>query len=201
MDLVVQATPTGMPGTEPKTQEHDQLLAGSVGSSVDSPMTGSLGGVSPDHPTGQETAPDPALLPERGVLGVFGFRRPVDPAGQSAHSPGIYLSPDFNATEPVIGGGSGDHPSSTRSPTSPVASGPVTVAGVDASWFGAGQLVVDLVYDPVRTPFLLEAERHGAAVRSGLGMLVHQAARQIIFWTGAEPPLDVMWKVVRDRPV
>jgi shikimate dehydrogenase len=201
VDLVVQATPTGMPGTEPKTQEHGQLLAGSVGSSVDSPMTGPLGGVSPDHPTGQETAPDPALLPERGVLGVFGFRRPVDPAGQSAHAPGIYLSPDFSASEPVIGGGSGGHPSSTRSPTSPVASGPVTVAGVDASWFGAGQLVVDLVYDPVRTPFLLEAERHGAAVRSGLGMLVHQAARQIIFWTGAEPPLDVMWKVVRDRPV
>jgi shikimate dehydrogenase len=196
MDLVVQATPTGMPGTEPKTQ----VVTGSVSPSVDSSMARSLSGASPRHPMGQDTAPDPALLPERGVLGVFGFRRPVDPAGQSAQAESVYASSDLSATEPVIGGGSGDHPSSTRLPTSLVASGPVTVAGVDASWFGAGQLVVDLVYDPVRTPFLIEAERHGAAVRSGLGMLVHQAARQIIFWTGAAPPLDVMWKVVRDRP-
>jgi shikimate dehydrogenase len=51
----------------------------------------------------------------------------------------------------------------------------------------------------VRTPFLLGAEQHGAAVRSGLGMLVHQAARQIVFWTGTAPPLDVMWNIVRDR--
>jgi shikimate dehydrogenase len=70
------------------------------------------------------------------------------------------------------------------------------VAGVDPSWFGAGQLVVDLVYDPPLTPFLLEAERHGATVRNGLGMLVYQAARQIRIWTGVEPPLRVMWAVV-----
>jgi len=70
------------------------------------------------------------------------------------------------------------------------------VAGVDPSWFGAGQLVVDLVYDPPVTPFLLEALRQGATVRNGLGMLVYQAARQIRLWTGAEPPLDVMWAVV-----
>lgn len=70
------------------------------------------------------------------------------------------------------------------------------VAGVDPSRFGAGQLIVDLVYDPALTPFLLEAKRHGAKVRNGLGMLVHQAARQIRLWTGSEPPLSVMWGVV-----
>ncbi|MGD0285452.1 MAG: shikimate dehydrogenase [Acidimicrobiales bacterium] len=70
------------------------------------------------------------------------------------------------------------------------------IAGVDPSWFGAGQLIVDLVYDPPLTPFLLEARRQGAAVRSGLGMLVYQAARQIRLWTGEEPPLSVMWAVV-----
>jgi shikimate dehydrogenase len=70
------------------------------------------------------------------------------------------------------------------------------VAGVDPSWFGAGQLVVDLVYDPPLTPFLLEAQGHGASVRNGLGMLVYQAARQIRLWTGTEPPLGVMWAVV-----
>ena len=56
--------------------------------------------------------------------------------------------------------------------------------------------MVDLVYDPPLTPFLLEARRQGATVRNGLGMLVHQAAHQIRLWTGAEPPLSVMWSVV-----
>ena len=74
--------------------------------------------------------------------------------------------------------------------------GAAIIAGVDPSWFGAGQLVVDLVYDPPFTPFLLEAQRQGATVRNGLGMLVYQAARQIRLWTGAEPPLSVMWGVV-----
>jgi shikimate dehydrogenase len=70
------------------------------------------------------------------------------------------------------------------------------IAGVDPLRFGSGQLVVDLVYDPPLTPFLLEARRKGANVRNGLGMLVHQAARQIEIWTGAEPPVSDMWAVV-----
>jgi shikimate 5-dehydrogenase len=87
-------------------------------------------------------------------------------------------------------GSVGDDPSSPPNP------GPTLVAGVDPGWFGSGQLVVDLVYDPPLTPFLLEAERSGATVRNGLGMLVHQAARQISLWTGMEAPLGVMWDVV-----
>ena len=74
--------------------------------------------------------------------------------------------------------------------------GSAVVAGVDPSWFGSGQLVVDLVYDPPLTPFLAEARRQGATVRNGLGMLVYQATRQIRLWTGAEPPLSAMWAVV-----
>ena len=70
------------------------------------------------------------------------------------------------------------------------------VAGVDPSWFGAGQLVVDLVYDPPLTPFLAASQAQGATVRNGLGMLVYQAARQIRLWTGAEPPREVMWAAV-----
>ncbi|MGO9963798.1 MAG: shikimate dehydrogenase family protein [Acidimicrobiales bacterium] len=74
------------------------------------------------------------------------------------------------------------------------------VSGVDPSWFGAGQLVVDLVYDPPLSPFLAEARRQGATVRNGLGMLVYQAARQIRLWTGAQPPLSAMWAAVADLP-
>ena len=91
-----------------------------------------------------------------------------------------------------------------RRPRLSAETGSAVVAGVDPSKFGAGQLVVDLVYDPPLTPFLLEASRQGATVRNGLGMLVHQAAHQIRLWTGADPPLSVMWSVVggdasRDR--
>jgi shikimate dehydrogenase len=69
-------------------------------------------------------------------------------------------------------------------------------AGVEPSRFGSGQIVVDLVYDPVETPFLAEAGRCGATTRNGLGMLVHQAALQVARWTGAAPPLEVLRRAV-----
>lgn len=57
---------------------------------------------------------------------------------------------------------------------------------------GAGQVVVDMVYAPRETALLREAAARGARVRGGIGMLVHQAARQIRIWTGEQPPLDAM---------
>ncbi|MGD0220164.1 MAG: shikimate dehydrogenase [Acidimicrobiales bacterium] len=56
-----------------------------------------------------------------------------------------------------------------------------------------GQLVVDVVYEPPVTEFSTLAARRGARVRNGLGMLVHQAARQVALFTGETPPLDVMF--------
>ena len=64
---------------------------------------------------------------------------------------------------------------------------------------GRGQLVVDLVYHPAETPFLRAAAARGAVVRNGLGMLVHQAARQVALFTGQEAPLEVMWEAVAGR--
>jgi shikimate dehydrogenase len=59
-----------------------------------------------------------------------------------------------------------------------------------------GQLVVDLVYRPAHTVFLLRAAERGASVRNGLGMLVHQAALQVELFTGRTAPVDVMWAAV-----
>jgi shikimate dehydrogenase len=59
-----------------------------------------------------------------------------------------------------------------------------------------GQLVVDLVYRPSRTLFLELALASGARIRNGLGMLVHQAARQVEFFTGLTAPIEVMWASV-----
>jgi shikimate dehydrogenase len=55
--------------------------------------------------------------------------------------------------------------------------------------------VMDLVYNPLRTRLLREAEAAGCGVITGLPMLVHQGAEQIRIWTGMEPPVDLMSRV------
>jgi shikimate dehydrogenase len=58
----------------------------------------------------------------------------------------------------------------------------------------AGQVAADLVYAPRPTPWLAAAAAAGAVGLDGLGMLVHQAAAQLVLWTGAEPPVGAMWQ-------
>jgi shikimate dehydrogenase len=59
---------------------------------------------------------------------------------------------------------------------------------------GAGQVAADLVYVPRRTAWLSEAAAAGATTLDGLGMLVHQAAAQLVLWTGEDPPVEAMWQ-------
>ncbi len=59
------------------------------------------------------------------------------------------------------------------------------------------QVVVDLVYQPRRTPLLAEAERRGARPVDGLGMLVHQAAVAVQLWTGVVPDTAAMTDAAR----
>lgn len=51
-------------------------------------------------------------------------------------------------------------------------------------------LVTDLVYTPLKTQFLIEAEARGASVVDGLGMLLHQAAPGFERWFGHRPEVD-----------
>lgn len=60
------------------------------------------------------------------------------------------------------------------------------------------QIVVDLVYHPLRTPWLVAAEQVGAHTIDGLGMLVHQAALQQLLWLGALPDVAVMRRAAQD---
>jgi len=55
-----------------------------------------------------------------------------------------------------------------------------------------GLLVYDLVYNPVKTRLLREAETVGARTLSGLKMLVYQGAEAFKLWTGLEPPTGLM---------
>lgn len=67
----------------------------------------------------------------------------------------------------------------------------------DATSLSSRQVVADLVYHPLDTPLLRAARDVGAVTVGGLGMLVHQAARQLHLWTGCEPPIEVMAAAAR----
>jgi shikimate dehydrogenase len=56
----------------------------------------------------------------------------------------------------------------------------------------AGAFVADLTYRD--TDLLVSARQQGFGTLDGLGMLVHQGARQFSLWTGLDAPLDVMWQ-------
>lgn len=53
-----------------------------------------------------------------------------------------------------------------------------------------GAVVNDLVYNPLKTTFLAEAEQRGATIVDGLGMLLHQAAPGFERWFGPTPAVD-----------
>jgi shikimate dehydrogenase len=60
-------------------------------------------------------------------------------------------------------------------------------------------VVMDLVYNPLKTRFLAEAEKLGCVTVDGVSMFVHQGAVQFELWTGKKAPVDVMRKVVLDE--
>lgn len=64
--------------------------------------------------------------------------------------------------------------------------------GLEPKRLGPGQLVADLVYAPATTPLLWAARAQGAGTCTGLGMLIHQAARQVSLWTGRAPSVEAM---------
>ncbi len=55
-----------------------------------------------------------------------------------------------------------------------------------------GRLVYDLVYNPLRTRLIKEAELGGCQTIGGLDMLVAQAERQFEWWTGERPETEVL---------
>ncbi len=58
--------------------------------------------------------------------------------------------------------------------------------------FPRSAVAFDLVYRPMQTQFLRDAERAGAQTIGGIGMLVHQGAAAFKLWTGRDAPVAVM---------
>ena len=53
-------------------------------------------------------------------------------------------------------------------------------------------MVCDLVYNPLQTRFLRQAQAEGLKTIDGVGMVVHQGAKAYEIWTGQSPPTDLM---------
>lgn len=63
--------------------------------------------------------------------------------------------------------------------------------------FVNGQIVFDLIYNPLKTKLLQIAESQGATVIDGLRMLVHQGAKSFELWTGEEMPVEKINKALK----
>jgi shikimate dehydrogenase len=64
--------------------------------------------------------------------------------------------------------------------------------GIRPDWLKPAQFIADLIYAPATTALLAAARRAGSSGSNGLGMLIHQAGRQVELWTGRPPPLEAM---------
>jgi len=53
-----------------------------------------------------------------------------------------------------------------------------------------GTVVSDLIYNPYKTKFLIEAEKNGAIIQNGIGMFVNQGALAFEEWTGIFPDTE-----------
>ena len=72
---------------------------------------------------------------------------------------------------------------------------------LDAALLDSATVVMDLVYNPLKTRLLTEAEKIGCTTVDGLSMFVHQGAVQFELWTGQKAPVDIMRRVVLDELV
>ena len=67
---------------------------------------------------------------------------------------------------------------------------------VPESLLRPGLVVMDIVYNPLRTRLLAAAAARGAETVDGLGMFVGQGALQFELWTGRPAPVETMRRVV-----
>jgi shikimate dehydrogenase len=69
---------------------------------------------------------------------------------------------------------------------------------VDAGILNAKMVVMDAVYNPMKTRLLKEAEKRGCKTVDGVAMFVYQGARQFSLWTGLAAPVEKMREAVAE---
>jgi len=60
------------------------------------------------------------------------------------------------------------------------------------------QVVMDIVYAPMKTRLLQEAETSGCRIINGLEMLLYQGVAQFELWTGKTAPVSVMRQALKE---
>ncbi|MBW2466796.1 MAG: shikimate dehydrogenase [Deltaproteobacteria bacterium] len=70
---------------------------------------------------------------------------------------------------------------------------------VPAELFRPGQVVFDVVYNPLETKMLLQAKTKGLKVISGVEMFINQAILQFERFSGGEAPEELMRRVVMEK--
>ena len=68
---------------------------------------------------------------------------------------------------------------------------------IDYDGITPNMVAADVVFNPVDTCFLMEAQKRGALAVNGLGMLACQGVLGFELWTGVTPSLEVMENVLR----
>lgn len=67
---------------------------------------------------------------------------------------------------------------------------------VDSSFLHENMTVMDIVYNPLKTQLLKDAEHAGCQTVDGLAMFIHQGAAQFELFTGVKPPRQLMREVI-----
>lgn len=71
---------------------------------------------------------------------------------------------------------------------------PLNVANIKES-----ALVSDIIYNPLKTKILMDAEQNGAKIQNGVGMFVYQGAIAFQIWTGIMPDTARMKQIVLNK--
>ena len=78
--------------------------------------------------------------------------------------------------------------------TTPIGMHPnVSESPIEKKHLHGEQMVFDIVYNPLKTQLMLDAEAVGAKTLGGLWMLVYQGAEAFEIWTGVKPNVQTMY--------
>lgn len=125
-----------------------------------------------------------ALL-ERGFRNIHVLNRTVEKAKILADRFGAHVEPHPLDALPELLTGAGLFVNTTS-----LGLKDQSVPQIDFSGMREGALVTDIVYVPLKTAFILQAEAQGIATADGLGMLLHQAVPGFEKWFGIRPVVD-----------
>ncbi len=67
---------------------------------------------------------------------------------------------------------------------------------IPSRFLNSSMIVMDVVYTPMNTRLLKEADQKGCTTIDGLSMFLHQGAAQFKIWTGISPDIEIMRQAI-----